>query len=149
MPNPRDTCAAGTLRRATRSVSRLYDSHLARAGLTTTQFSLLRSLAGATAPVALTELAEQQVLERTSLYRTLEPLRREKLIAITSGRGRAKMVSLTESGAKRVATALPHWQRAQEAFLARFGSSAWGVLAGRLVKVVKAAAAESGSASCR
>ena len=133
------TCAAGTLRRATRSVARLYDGHLAHAGLTTTQYSLLVSLTRRRGPVPLTELAEEQVFERTSLYRALEPLRREGLIALSAGPGRAKQATLTPRGARRVAEARPHWQAAQDAFLEEFGRSAWTGLLKRLGGVVAAA----------
>lgn len=129
-------CAAGTLRRATRSVARLYDAHLARAGLTTTQFSLLRSLGRREDPTPLSELAEEQVFERTSLYRALEPLRREGLIALSAGPGRSKQARLTPRGVRRVAEALPHWQEAQDAFLHEFGRSAWSSLAPQLELIV-------------
>ena len=129
-------CAAGTLRRATRSVARLYDAHLARAGLTTTQFSLLQALARRGDPVPLAELAQEQAFERTSLYRALEPLRREGLIAFSAGRGRSKEASLTPRGIRKVAEALPRWQEAQEAFLLEFGRSAWTALAKQLTTIV-------------
>jgi DNA-binding MarR family transcriptional regulator len=131
-------CAAGTLRRATRTVARFYDAHLARAGLTTTQFSLLAALEERGAPVPLTELAEEQVFERTSLYRALEPLRREGLIAFSAGRGRGKLVALTPLGARRVAAARPHWQQAQEAFLDEFGRAPWNGLAKQLTAIADA-----------
>lgn len=130
------TCAAGTLRRATRSVARFYDAHLARAGLTTTQFSLLVSLEEQNAPVPLTELAKEQVLERTSLYRALEPLRREGLIAFSAGRGRGKLVALTSRGARRVAEARPHWQEAQDSFLDEIGRASWNGLAKQLTAII-------------
>jgi len=133
-----ETCAAGTLRRATRSVARLYDAHLAHAGLTTTQYSLLVSLDRRGGPVPLTELAEEQVFERTSLYRALEPLRREGLIALTAGPGRAKYAALTPRGARRAAEARPHWQAAQDAFLGEFGRSAWSGLVKQLGDIVAA-----------
>ena len=132
------TCAAGTLRRATRSVSRLYDAHLARAGLTTTQYSLLVSLSRQQAPMPLADLAAEQVFERTSLYRALEPLRREKLIAFSAGSGRSKLVALTPRGERRAAEARPHWQAAQDAFLQEFGRSAWSGLARQLTELVEA-----------
>src|SRR6185437_15078798 len=110
MPSPAASiCAAGTLRRATRSVARIYDAHLARAGLTTTQFSLL------------------------------VPLEREGLVALTAGAGRSKQVQLTAKGVRRVADARPHWQSAQDAFLAEFGRSAWGGLAKQLAAIVDVA----------
>ena len=140
MPTPTaaETCAAGTLRRATRCVARLYDAHLARAGLTTTQFSLLVSLEGRNAPVPLSQLAAEQVFERTSLYRALEPLRREGLIAFSTGRGRAKLVALTPRGVRRVAEARPHWQVAQDTFLEEVGRSSWNGLAKQLTAIVGA-----------
>ena len=134
-------CAAGTLRRATRSITRVYDNRLASVGLTTTQFSILRALEEHGERVALSELADELVFERTSLYRALEPLEREGLIAITAGAGRAKLAALTPKGVRRVAQALPHWTAAQEAFVAQFGRSAWNTLAAQLLGIVDIARA--------
>ena len=138
--SPSNVCAAGTLRRASRSVSRFYDSRLSGAGLTTTQFSLLRALERHGEPIALTRLAADQVFERSSLYRALEPLRREGLVKIGAiGGGRAKEVELTARGRQRIRRALPHWQKAQNEFLKLFGRSAWGTLSTQLVAIVDAA----------
>ena len=134
-PSTTAACAAGTLRRATRAVARLYDAHLARAGLTTTQYSLLASLHARNAPLPLTELAAEQVLERTSLYRALEPLRRDKLIAFSAGRGGGKLVALTARGARRVSEARPHWQEAQDTFLEEIAPATWNGLAKRLAAI--------------
>ena len=133
-------CAAGTLRRATRSVSRLYDTHLAHAGLTTTQYSLLVSLGRRRAPVPLTELAAEQMFERTSLYRALEPLRRDGLIALTAGTGRNRNAALTPRGARRLADAQPHWRDAQSAFLRAFGRSEWSGLAAQITAMIASVA---------
>ena len=133
-------CAAGTLRRASRSVARLYDSRLAQAGLTNTQFSILRALERHEAPIELSRLAQTLVFERTSLYRALEPLRREGLITIATGAtGRAKTAALTRRGHARIAKALPHWQEAQDAFLEQFGRQAWSALVTNLDAIVDAA----------
>ncbi len=133
------TCAAGTLRRASRAVSRMYDGHLASTGLTTTQFSLLSALARQGAPVALMALAKEQVLERTSLYRALHPLARAGLVRVIGLTGRrAKKVELTARGRRKVARALPHWQRAQDAFLDRVGEAAWHRLSAQLVGIAHA-----------
>jgi DNA-binding MarR family transcriptional regulator len=129
-------CAAGTLRRATRSIARVYDARLAEAGLTSTQFSLLRAIAGRDGPVRLTELADELVFERTSLYRTLEPLARDGLVVVTNAAPRAKQVALTAKGIRRVEKAMPLWSVAQEDFVERFGRAAWNDLAGRLVEIV-------------
>lgn len=139
-----NVCAAGTLRRATRSVARLFDSRLARAGLTNTQLSILRALEQHRTPVALSQLAQELVFERTSLYRALEPLRRERLITIAARMtGRTKEAALTQRGRARIAKALPYWQEAQDAFLEQFGRAAWSTLAANLAEIVDAARATS------
>jgi DNA-binding MarR family transcriptional regulator len=91
-------------------------------------------------PVPLSQLAEEQVFERTSLYRALEPLRREQLITIAAGSsGRAKEAALTRQGRARIAKARPFWQEAQDAFLGQFGRSSWNSLAANLDEIVDAA----------
>src|SRR5439155_21660866 len=89
-------CAAGTLRQASRSMTRLYDAHLERARLTTAQFSILRTLQRRGGQMPLARLAADLIFERTSLYRALAPLRRGGLISVRGGRdGRTKDVQLT------------------------------------------------------
>jgi DNA-binding MarR family transcriptional regulator len=131
-----DQCAAGTLRRAARSIARVYDRQLASVGLTTTQFSILRTLRRHGTPVPLSALAEELVFERTSLYRALEPMRRDGLVDVSPGLGRAKQVALTPGGVRRIAKATPRWAHAQETFVARFGRAEWSRLAGQLVDIV-------------
>lgn len=135
-------CACSTLRKATRSVARIYDSRLGRAGLTTTQFSILRALERHGRPVVLSRLAEELVMERTSLYRALEPLARQKLVTLAGAADRrAKEAALTRWGEERIAEALPHWREAQEAFLEQFGRSAWITLSAELGAIIQAAQA--------
>lgn len=136
MPSAIALCAAGTLRRAARSITRAYDQRLAPAGLTTTQFSILRALERHDAPVPLSVLGQELVFERTSLYRALEPLCRADLVALVPGPGRVKQVSLTSKGVRRIARAMPLWLAAQQAFVARFGRAGWSRLAAQLVAVV-------------
>jgi len=129
-------CAAGTLRRATRSIARVYDARLAGAGLTTTQFSLLRAIERHDGPVRLAELADELVFERTSLYRTLDPLVRDGLVVVTNAEPRAKQVALTAKGVRSIEKAMPLWTAAQEEFVERFGRAAWNDLAAQLVEIV-------------
>jgi DNA-binding MarR family transcriptional regulator len=129
-------CAAGTLRRASRSISRVYDARLAAAGLSAAQFSMLSAIESHDGTVLLTELADELVFERTSLYRNLELLARDGLITITNAGKRARQARLTAKGTRRIAHALPLWTEAQREFLDRFGRAAWNVLAARLVEIV-------------
>jgi len=126
-------CAAGTLRRASRSLTRLYDAHLARAGLTTTQFSILRTVQRCGGRMPLTGLAAELVFERTSLYRALAPLGRAGLLSLRPGTDRrAREVTLTRRADRSIARAMPHWEAAQRAVLTRLGHGAWSDLAARL-----------------
>src|SRR5262249_44557429 len=123
-------CAAGTLRRASRSLARLYDVRLGKAGLTTTQFSILRTVQRRGGRMPLAELAADLVFERTSLYRALAPVRRAGLVTVCDGADRrAKDVALTPRGERRIAAAMPRWIEAQRAVLDRFGVGAWQTLA--------------------
>jgi DNA-binding MarR family transcriptional regulator len=139
-------CAAGTLRRASRSLTRLYDLHLAAAGLTTTQFSILRTLLRRGGSVPLAELGDLLVFERTSLYRALSPLRQTGLVVVRTGADRrAKDVALTRRGQRRTARARPYWTTAQRAVLDRFGRTEWLDLASRLGLLAAAARDAHGS----
>lgn len=138
-------CAAGVVRRASRSLTRLYDSRLARAGVTTTQFSILRTLQRNSGRMSLADLAADLVFERTSLYRALSPLRRGGLVTVRTGAvPRAHDVSLTRKGERCIERAMPHWVAAQRLVLDGFGQAAWSTLAGRLVELT--AVARSGHA---
>jgi DNA-binding MarR family transcriptional regulator len=126
-------CVAGTLRRASRSLARLYDAHLSNAGLTTSQFSILRTIERHGGRVSLADLAEELVFERTSLYRALLPLRRAGLIGFQAGADRrAKEIALTPRAGRKIAAAMPHWIAAQHAIVDELGPATWQELAGRL-----------------
>jgi len=115
-------CACTTLRKASRAVARLYEGHLAEAGLSATQFAILRALERRGIS-NLRPLADELVMERTSLYRAIAPLERSGLVVTEadSSDARARRASLTAAGRQRIAMALPHWQAAQRTFIARFG----------------------------
>src|SRR5437879_13899705 len=69
-------CACTTLRKAARAVTRFYDAAIERAGMTTTQFAVLRAAERA-GTVTMSRVADDLVMDRTSLYRTVAPLLRE------------------------------------------------------------------------
>lgn len=107
-------CACTTLRRATRALTAAYDTALAPTGLRLTQFSVLRTLARL-GPVAVTRLAAETVLERSTMGRNLAPLERRGLVSVMVGEtdGRERVVRLTASGEAAIAAALPAWRTAQ------------------------------------
>ena len=115
-------CANFNLRKASRSVGQVYDAALRPLGLKGTQFSLLTALA-LTGPVTLTRLAEELVMDRTSLTRNLQPLIRRGYVGETRGDDRRqRILDLTDAGLEAYEAALPVWQETQARIEARLGA---------------------------
>lgn len=118
-------CIAAALRKASRRITQFYDTALAPAGLTVTQYSLLTELArrGKRVPT-VTELAGAMVMDRSGLGHTLVPLERDGLIrlAVHSKDARARNVVLTVKGKERQRQATIFWARAQKRFSDIFGA---------------------------
>ena len=114
-------CYALAARKSGRHLSRLYDRHLAPAGLSVSQYSILRLLKEH-GRLKITELAEILIMERTSLVRALKPLQVSGwVVAERSDKGRAFDVTLSPSGLEKVTEAIPLWAEAQAAFEAEVG----------------------------
>jgi DNA-binding MarR family transcriptional regulator len=110
----RTACYATALRRADRALSRVYDHALRAANLTTPQFSLLSLLNRAPHDLTLSELADAQAMDRTTLSRNLTPLAREGYVTISSGRDRRRRIArLTPAGRDALQQARPLWEQAQ------------------------------------
>ena len=106
-------CTCFALRKLSRTVTRLYDQHLAHAGLKTTQFSLLRWAAHEALPVA--ELAARMAVERTTLTRNLKLLTEAGWIELRPGAdARQKLVIATDTGRDKIREAKKFWQAAQK-----------------------------------
>ena len=68
--------------------------------------------------VTITELAEIVGLGRSTLGRNLRVLEKQSLIAIaTKDDGRARRVSLTQTGREKLQQAVPLWREAQRKYL--------------------------------
>jgi DNA-binding MarR family transcriptional regulator len=96
----------------------LYDRELAPTGLRLTQYSLLATLRRkqGTTGVAVSELAAAMDMDRTTLSRNLRPLLDQRLVALTSDEGdaRVRRAELTVQGLAAFNAAMPHWRVAQE-----------------------------------
>jgi DNA-binding MarR family transcriptional regulator len=117
-----EDCNCFAVRSAARHITQLYDQYLAHVGLRTTQFSILAKLKRK-GPVTINALANDMVMDRSTLGRNIQPLERNGLIAIEADASdrRAKVLRLTAVGEKRVQTALAAWSRAQDRFESEFG----------------------------
>ena len=112
-----DQCDCFASRKATRQITRFYDSHLEPAGLRITQFLTLAALNEA-GNVAVNALAERLDIERTAMGKMLGFLERDGLVMIRPSPvdGRSRLVELTEEGRRKHAEAAPLWLEAQRRF---------------------------------
>jgi DNA-binding MarR family transcriptional regulator len=115
-------CNCLALRQAARHVTQFYDQYLVPTGLRTTQFSILAKLKRL-GPTTINALAEEMVMDRTTLGRNIQPLQREGLIAARQGLAdrRSKELHLTNAGAARLRAAVKTWAKAQTRFEIVFG----------------------------
>jgi len=129
------SCICVNLRRAARAVSQIYDEALAESGIKITQFSLLRAVER-NEPVAISALADELELDRTTMARNLGPLERDHFVKLTAGSDqRVTEVRLTPKGRAALAKALPLWQNAQAGIA--------GLLASGRVEQLREIAAEA------
>lgn len=121
-PSTLASCNCFAVRQAARQVTRLYESHLAGAGLTSAQFSILGAL-GEGGPMTMADLASALVMDRTTLLRAMKPLQREDLLKSSSSAAdpRQLVFALSSAGERRLKEALPLWAKAQEEFEADIG----------------------------
>lgn len=115
-------CNCMAIRRAARVLTQSYDLHMAKVGLTISQFTILTFLRYQPG-MTMAQMGEMLAMERTSLLRTLKPLSRDGYIveAPTGGPGRKKALSLSPAGQAKHDEAHPHWQAAQAEFEAAAG----------------------------
>jgi DNA-binding MarR family transcriptional regulator len=116
-------CTCFTLRKLNRIVSRLYDQHMAVAGLKTTQYSLLKWVAAKPLPIA--ELAARMNTERTTLTRNLKPLIDAGWVVLKPGRdSRQRIATITPAGTQTIAAARAAWRAAQSQLESALGTTA-------------------------
>ncbi len=114
-------CCCFNMRKVMRAVTQFFDRHLEPANIRSTQFTLLVALSSMNAKT-LTEIAENLVMDRTTLTRNLKPL--EKLELITTVQPldkRSKAYILTDKGKELVIKAVPLWEEAQKSIVNTLG----------------------------
>lgn len=128
---PALSCTCFKLRKLARTVSRLYDQHLAAVGLKTTQYSLLKNVAREALPVA--ELAARVAVERTTLTRNLKPLIDARWVALMAGPdSRQRIVTITSAGRDKIMQAAHAWRSAQSELETTLGIDAVDALHAQL-----------------
>jgi DNA-binding MarR family transcriptional regulator len=110
---PTIPCACANLRRAARSITRLYNRELRPENIEVTQFTLLMAL-DRTGDIPQGKLGRLVGLDSTTLTRMLKPLNQHGWIQEREGDDRrVRIIRLTTAGRAKLQRGLPHWKRAQ------------------------------------
>lgn len=133
---PLENCNCLVLRQAARHVTQYYDQCLSSVHLRGTQYSILSRLKRL-GPMTVNALAREMVMDRTTIGRNIQPLRRMGLITTQRGQEdrRSKEVRLTTAGTVRLRAAAKKWAEAQAGFEKAFGSARSGEMR-RLLRAV-------------
>ena len=109
-----DQCHCFALRKASRQISRLYDSHLEPTGLRITQFLTLAAL-DEVGSAAVNALAERLDIERTAMGKMVSFLERDGFVRIKPSPtdSRRRLIELTKEGRRLHQRAAPLWREAQ------------------------------------
>ena len=132
------TCACFNFRKASRSVTQLFDQILAPSGLRSTQLVILITgqLLG---PSSIARLARELVMDRSTLTRNLKPLMHLGLLQFSQGDGgKYKSVEVTPAGQAALLRSAPYWERAQSHLVNRFGADSWNHIMTDLAAIVEA-----------
>jgi DNA-binding MarR family transcriptional regulator len=134
-------CACQNLRRATRTVTRIYDQELRKAGLEVTQFGLLTALA-IVGEANQKRLGAGFAMDSTTLTRTLGLLREQGWVRVKPGKDkRERLFSLTAEGRRQMAKAQPHWEAAERRLRRSLGETGWNSVKEILSQLTKSAIA--------
>ena len=118
-------CIFTAVRKANRVLFRRYQEALSPTGVSIVQLSILRALERH-GPLSLSRLAEDLAMERTSLYRTIEPLVESGAVKIDSDqKGKSKIAQLTPEGHATIARVMPYWAKAQDQILNEVNCDNW------------------------
>jgi DNA-binding MarR family transcriptional regulator len=117
-------CNASAAKKAARRLSLMYDTVLAPVRLNSSQYGILSALhsRGAALPT-VRELAEELVMDRSTLGQNLRPLERDELITLLTDPKdrRNRLVALTKPGIAKLNEGAKYWRIAQDRFEAIFG----------------------------
>jgi len=137
-------CPGMRVARATRVLARVFNDQFRALGLQSSQHGVLTFVAlagpgGAT----IGALADELLLDRTTLTRNLRPLQKAGYLTITRSPkdARVQIVSLTKKGQNTIEALFPLWQRAYNQIRDALGPQALAELSDRLDQTTAAVVA--------
>ena len=136
IPRP---CVCTSIRKAARVLARTYDGALAPSGMNVTQLAVMRALLRHPHE-PLARVAEDLAMDRTSLYRAIEALRKQRWVTLSDGNdSRSRSAAITKSGALALKRADPGWASTQRGIVERFGYREWQTFTNELQRLVDCA----------
>ena len=128
-------CACANLRRAARTVSRLYNHELRSQRIEITQFTILMALERA-GEISQGKLGRLLGLDSTTLTRMLELVKKRGWIQEKEGEDRRfRLIRLTAAGRAKLQQGLQHWKRAQDRLQSTLGEETMKQFGDLLTKV--------------
>jgi DNA-binding MarR family transcriptional regulator len=110
-------CKCIALRKASNNITKLYDSYLSKINIKVTQYSTLKNI-HKLGNVNVHELAIELELERTTVLRNLDKLKKMGLISYKKNiNDKTKTIKLTINGNKKLNEANTIWWKAQKKFI--------------------------------
>jgi DNA-binding MarR family transcriptional regulator len=138
-PPPGNACTCGSLRKASRRLSQLYDAALAPVGIKSTQYAILNEVdrGSLDGPVTMCELATAMVMDRSTLGHSLKPLQRDDLVKLrlSADDKRKRYVELTQQGRSILRRARRLWRQAEGRFEKIFGKEPAAELRAVLLRI--------------
>ncbi len=121
-------CTWFNVRRASRAITQFFDHALQPSGLKVSQGNILGRLS-VKGDVSIGELADELIMDRTTLTRNVQVLAKHGHVTITPGNDRrTRMLSITKKGKEAVRNGLPLWQEANQHFIKGVGHNKWNEL---------------------
>jgi len=141
----RTVCNCLALRQASRHVTQFYDQALAPSGIRTTQYSILQRV-HRNGPKTVNELAEQLVMDPSTLTHNLRPMLKDGLVVLQVGTDRrTRVVALTPEGKAVHRRARTLWLHAQAEFERVFGGDDAAALRELMFKVIRSDLSSGGT----
>ena len=134
-------CACTTVKKLSRILGRTYDAALEGSEINVTQLAVMRCISRRPGE-PLARVAHELEMDRTSLYRAIDPMVRVGWLTISSGAdARSRSAKITRKGARVLANAAEGWDAMQARLIARFGRKPYEALVRELYRLADCAEA--------
>lgn len=118
-------CMCGSLRRAARALTQMYENELRPLGLRSTQLTILQMISR-TGELTQRKLGEILAMDSTSLTRTLAVMLREGWLTERRGEDRReRWLGMSRAGERKLNSALPIWEKVQARLRQKIGAQSW------------------------